>query len=235
MKMVVRSVIVVLIAIVAITGLYWFGKAALYKHEAKQAVMNYLHRNYSGLEFKINNMHHGGFLGSPFIGKDFSVSVETEINTKKVNFYVSTDSQGKVRDYTDTLAEDKLRVDAEDDVRAEVKPFIPSLEGVSVQVDYDAKAGGASPFITYSRDMKWLSLQSIKVSWKEESDLTKVDFIHKSVQLGQQLAAKGFDYWTFGTSYAVNETTKMRMELEPSELDLPDDQLLRKVIIPTVQ
>jgi len=237
MRIIFKSIGVLLLAAVVIavaTVLYWIGVALSYKHDAKRAVMYYLNDNYRGLEFKITNMHQG-FFGGPFIDRAFTASVETEINAKKVNFHVSTDSQGKVRDYTDTLAKEKLRMDAEDDVRSEAKRLIPSLKGVYVEADYNAREGGSSPFTAYTRDMKWLSLRSISVSWTEESDLTKADFMHKSVQLGQQLAAKGFDYWTIGTSYAVNGTTKMSIDLRPSELDLPDDQLLEKVIIPTGQ
>jgi len=182
MKIVLKGVVILLLASIIITGLYWFGKAALYKHEAKQAVMNYLQCNYRGLEFKITKMHQG-FLGGPFIDRAFTVSVETEVNAKQVNFLVWTDGQGKVSDYADTLAQDKLKVDAEDDVRAEVKTFIPSLKGVSLDVYYDARTSGSSPFTAYSRGMKSLMLKSLDVSWKEESDLVKADFIHKSVQL----------------------------------------------------
>ena len=234
MKIVLKSVAILLIALV-VTGLYWFGKAALYKHEAKQAVMNYLHRNYRGLEFKITNMHHGGFFGSPMIGRDFSASVETKINSKQVNFLVWTDAQGKVNDYADTLAQDKLKVDAEDDVRAEVKTLIPSLKGVSLDVYYDARTSGSSPLTVYSRGMNSLMLKSIGVSWKEDSDLAKADFIHKSVQLGKQLTAKKFSFWRVSTSYSVNGTTKMSLELLQSELDLPDEQLLEKISISTTQ
>jgi len=234
MKMVIRSVIVVLIAIVAITGLYWFGKAALYKHEAKQEVMSYLRSKYKDLEFHIKYMHHG-FFGGSFIGRDFTVSIETKINSKNVNFFIWTDGQGKVREYTDTLVQEKIKMDAEEDVKAEVKQFIPSVKGVAVEVDYDAKAANASPFIEYSRDMEWLSLKSIDVSWNEESDLAAIDFVHKSIQLGERLSSNKFKYRSIGTNYFVNGKIKMSLELQQSQLNLPDEQLLKKIVIPTGQ